>query len=215
METKRGNNLYKSLLVSFTAILLCASVALAKGSGPSTKTVKLTVKGTGASAPDANVGADGQCINTGDPWLDSYACSGTGECSCNVLTSPTVSGSGLKSVANFFVTTDQGINPATEPTVDAGPNPECNPSLGIFTVTDKSSDLTTVNFLGVSCKHVTGTTGSNPGGTHDKDLLSGGWGISATPAPTKPISGWGTFTGTGNHATNAVSITLSGWVTTE
>ena len=213
VETKRGTNMYKSLLVSFTAVLLCASVALAKSSGSSTQAAKLTVKGTGASAPDGNVGADGQCINTGDPWLDNYACSGPGNCSCNVLTSPTISGSGLKSVANFFVTSDQGINPATEPQVDSGPNPECNPSLGIFTVTDKSSDLTTINFLGVSCKHVTGITSSNPGGTHDKDTLSGGWGISDTPAPTKLISGWGTFTGTTIKTTNAVSLTLSGWVT--
>ncbi len=46
VETKRGNNMHKSLLLSFTAILLCASVALAKSSGPSTQTVKLTIKGS-------------------------------------------------------------------------------------------------------------------------------------------------------------------------
>lgn len=214
-KTKRKNNMYRSLLVSLTAILLCASVVLAKSSGSGTQAVKLTLKGTGASAPVGNTGADGQCIGTGDPWLDSYACSGPGNCSCNVLTSPTVSGSGLKTVADFFVTSDKGINPATEPAVGSGPNPNCNPSLGIFTVTDKSGDLTTLNFLGVSCKHVTGISSRNPSGTHDKDLLSGGWGISDTPAPTKPISGWGTFTGTVNNTTNAISITLSGWVTTE
>jgi hypothetical protein len=45
--------------------------------------------------------------------------------------------------------------------------------------------------------------------------MSGGWGISDTPAPTKSISGWGTFTGTTIKATNAVSLSLSGWVTTD
>lgn len=218
METKRGNNMYKSLLLSFTAIFLCASVALAKSSGPSTKTVKITIKGIGGSpAPVGNTGPDGQCTNTGDPWLDSYTgtCSVPGNCSCGVLTSATVTGSGLKSVANFFVTSDQGFNPATAPTVDSGPNPECNLFLGTFTVTDKSSNVTTLNFLGVSCKHVTGTTSSNPGGTHDKDTMSGGWGISDTPVPTKPISGWGTFTGATIKSTQAVTLTLSGWVTPE
>ncbi len=207
--------MHKSLLLSFTAILLCASVALAKSSGPSTQTVKLTIKGTAASAPVGNTGPDGQCTNTGDPWLDDYTgtCSVPGNCSCGMLSSPTVSGSNLKSVANFFITGDDGINPATEPQVDSGPNPNCNPFLGIFTVTDKSGDLTTINFLGVSCKHVTGTTSSNPGGTHDKDTLSGGWGISATPAPTNPVSGWGTFTGATIKSTQAVTLTLSGWVT--
>jgi len=210
-------NSLKIAALSFGVAVLFAGVALAhgSGSGSGTKAVKLTIKGTGASAPGGNVGADGQCINTLDPWLDSYVCSGPGECSCNVLTSPTLSGSGLKSVANFFVTTDQGINPATAPTVDSGPNPECNPSLGIFTVSDGSGDSTTLNFLGVDCKHVTGISKNNPSGTHDKDLMSGGWGISSTPAPTNTISGWGTFTGTTIKATNAVSVTLSGWVTQE
>jgi hypothetical protein len=209
--------MYKSLLMSFTAILLCAGVALAHGSGPGTKSVKLTIKGTGATAPVGNTGPNGQCINTGDPWLDGYTgtCSVPGNCSCSVLSSPTISGSGLKTVANFFVTIDAGVNPATASAVGAGPVPECDLVLGIFAVTDSSSNSTTLNFLGASCKHVTKISSNNPSGTNDKDTMSGGWGISDTPAPTKSISGWGTFTGTTIKATNAVSVSLSGWATTD
>lgn len=85
--------------------------------------------------------------------------------------------------------------------------------MGILTVADKSDNSTTLNFLGVACKHVTGITTKNPGGTHNKDLLSGGWGISDTPASTKPESGWGTFTGSVIKSTSALSLTLTGWVT--
>ena len=131
----------------FGIALLLASAAAGSG-GPGTKAVKVVVNGTGASAPAGNVGADGQCINTGDPWLDGYTCSGSGNCSCDEVTPSTVSGSGLKSVTDFFVTSDKGINPATEPTVGSGPNPKCNPSLGILTVTDDKGDSTTINFFG-------------------------------------------------------------------
>ena len=206
----------KTAALSFGIALLFAGVALAhgSGSGSGTKAVKLTLKGTGASAPGANTGPDGQCINTGDTsWLDGYTgtCSVPGNCSCTEVTA-TVSGSGLKTVANFFVTSDQGINPVTVTPVSPGPNPQCNLILGTFTVTDSSSDLTTLNFLGVSCKKLTGFSSKNPTGTENGETMSGGWGISGTPAPTKPISGWGTFTGTSNNA-NAVSIKLSGWIT--
>lgn len=207
--------MYKSLLVSFTAIFLCAGAALAASSGPSTHARTVVFKGTLASAPAGFVGPDGQCINTGAPWLDDYTCSHPGMCSCSKVTA-TVSGSGIKkgtTVKNFFVTGDGGINPATEPAVPPGPNPKCNPFLGIFTIADKSGDSMSANFLGVSCKHVIGISRKKPSGTHDKDLLSGGWGISDTPAPTSPTSGWGTFTGTASHTTPAVSLTLSGWIT--
>jgi hypothetical protein len=210
------NRILKTGVLSFVIAVIFAGVAIAKSSGPSTKAVKITIKGTGGgSAPGGNVSPDGQCFNTGDPWLDNYTgtCSTPGNCSCSVLSSPKVSGGKLKTVTNFFVTGDDGINPATESAVGNGPQPQCSPFLGIFTVTETGSDLTTVNFFGVSCKHVTGISKNNPSGTHDKDLMSGGWGVSGNPTPTIPTSGWGTFTGTTIKATNAVSISLSGWVT--
>ncbi len=210
-------NVLKTAALSLGIAMLFAGVALAHGSGSGTKSVKVTLKGTGGgSAGGGNTGTDGQCINTGDSWLDDYTCSGPGNCTCGVLASPTVSGgNGLKgaTVTNFFVTGDQGINPATAPTVPPGPDPQCNPFLGFFTITDSSANSTTINFLGVSCNHVTKVSSKNPSGSNDKDLMSGGWGISDTPVPTNPTSGWGTFTGTVNHATNAVSLTLSGWLT--
>ncbi len=192
-----------------------AGVALAKSSGSGTKAVRITLKGTGAAAPAGNTGNNGQCIGTGDTsWLDGYACSAAGKCSCFEITG-TVSGGSLKTVTNFFVTTDEGIDPATATPVSPGPNPQCNQFLGTFTVTDSSSNSTTLNFLGVNCKKVTGISKNNPSGTENESSLSGGWGISDTPAPTKTISGWGTFTGTSsNNATpNVVSLSLSGWVT--
>jgi len=103
------NRSLKTAALSFGIALLFAGVALAHGSGSGTQIVKITLKGTGGgSAPPGNVGPDGQCINAGDPWLDDYTgtCSVPGNCSCGVLTSPTVSGSGLTGVANFFVTND-------------------------------------------------------------------------------------------------------------
>ncbi|GEM_PF-1701794 len=207
VETKRGNNMYKSVLMSFTAILLCAGVALANGSGPATKTVEIKLKGTGGGS------TAGQCTSSGDSWLDDYTCP-SGNCSCSEITNPTISGSKLKSVSNFFVTNDTGINPATEPAVGTGPTPKCDLLLGTFTATDSSGKVATINFLGVSCNKVTGLTKNNPSGNDNQTLLSGGWGISDTPAPTPtPISGWGTFTGTSNKNTNAVSMKLSGWRT--
>ncbi len=205
----------KIAVFSFGIAVMLASGALAKSSGPGTKAVKLTLKGTGGSAPGGNVAPDGQCYNTGDLWLDDYTgtCSGAGNCSCSMLGSPKVSGGNLKTVTNVFVTDDEGINPATEGAVGGGPAPECHPVLGIFTVTETGSDLVTANFFGVSCKHVIGVSSNNPSGTYDKDLISGGRGVSGTPAPTKATSGWGTFTGTVDKATNAVSLSLSGWIT--
>ncbi len=211
LVVKRG---LKIAVFSFGIAMMLTSAALAKSSGPATKAVKVTIKGIGGgSVPGGDVGGDGQCINTGDPWLDNYACSGAGNCSCSVLGSPKVSGGNLKTVTNIFVTDDEGINPATEGAVGSGPAPECHPFLGIFTVTETGSDLVTANFFGVSCKHVIGVSSNHPGGTNDKDLMSGGWGVSGTPAPTKATSGWGTFTGTVDKATNAVSLSLSGWIT--
>ncbi len=136
---KRG---LKSAALSFGILVMFAGVALAKSSGPGTKAVKVTIKGTGGSAPGGNVAPDGQCYNTGDPWLDDYTgtCSTAGNCSCSVLGSPKVSGGNLKTVTNVFVTDDEGINPATEGAVGGGPAPECHPVRGIFTVTETGSD---------------------------------------------------------------------------
>src|ERR1035437_5653828 len=207
VETKRGNNMYKSALMCFTASLLCAGVALAHGSKPATKTVEIKLKGTGGGS------TAGQCASTGDSWLDDYSCP-SGNCSCSEVTNPTISGSKLKSVSNFFVTTDKGINPATEPAVGTGLAPECDLLLGTFTAIDSSGKSATISLLGVSCKKVTGITINNPSGNDNQTLLSGGWGISDTPAPTPdPISGWGTFAGTSTKNTNAVSMQLSGWRT--
>lgn len=76
--------MFKSLVMSLGAILLCTAVAAAKSSGPATTTVTATIQGTGSAATGANTGADGQCVNTGDPWIDDYTCSGAGNCECNV-----------------------------------------------------------------------------------------------------------------------------------
>jgi hypothetical protein len=94
-------------------------------------------------------------------------------------------------VSNFFVTIDQSVDPATEPTVGTGPNPRCEPFLGILTDTS-STESKTLNLFGVSCKKVIAISNGNPSGNHVGDTLEGGWGISATPAPPSPdASGWG------------------------
>ncbi len=209
--------MYKSIVMSFAAILLCASVALAhgSGSGPATKSVKLTIKGTGATAPGGNTGPDGQCVNTGDHWLDDYTgtCSVPGNCSCTEV-SATISGSNLKTVSNFYITDDEGVDPVTVTPVSPGPaNPSCHLNLGAFAVSDSSGNSTTLNFVGVTCEKLTGFSSKNPSGNETEETTSGGWGISSTPAPTKTISGWGTFTGTVNDNTHAASLTLNGWVT--
>ena len=203
--------MYKSLLVSFTAILLCAGVALAHGSGhsgPATKAIKIAVKGTSTS-----VSATLRCSGTGDSWVDDYSCSSSGNCSCNEVTPATISGSDLKTVTNFFVTADVGFNPATATPVSPGPSPQCDLFLGAFAITDGSGDTATVNFGGVSCEKLTGFSSKNPSGTEDQETLSGGWGISGTPPPSKALSGWGTFTGTHSDTSNEVSLKLSGWRT--
>jgi len=197
--------------VSVTAILLCAGVALAhgSGSGPATKAVKIAVKGTSTS-----VSATLACTTSGNSWVDDYVCSEPGNCSCKEVTPATISGSDLKTVSNFFVTTDVGFNPATATPVSPGPTPQCDLFRGSFLITDSSGDTATVNFGGVSCEKLTGFSSKNPSGTEDQEMLSGGWGISDTPVPpSKALSGWGTFTGTHSDTSNEVSLKLSGWRT--
>ncbi|MGB3552016.1 MAG: hypothetical protein WA993_15090 [Candidatus Binatus sp.] len=196
---------------SFGIAVLFAGVALAHGSGTGTKSVKLTIKGTGATAPVGNTGSNGQCIDTGDTsWVDGYPCT-SGECQCIEVTA-SASGSGITGVTNFFITADSGVDPVTGTPVTPGPNPNCNLLLGTLTVTNSSSE-TTLNFMGTSCKKLTGVSSKNPSGSEADNSLSGGWGVSSTPAPTNTVSGWGTFTGTNIKATNAISLTLNGWIT--
>jgi hypothetical protein len=203
--------MYKPLPVCVTAIFLCAGVAFAAGSssGPTTKSRTLVLNGTATTAGPSDTDPTTGACNFSS-WVDQ--CSGT-NCSCYDATSVKVSGSALKggSVQDFFVTVDNDINPATE-TVDGGPTPSCNPLLGVVVVSDKNGNSSTVNLMGVTCKHVIGISKNNSTGNHDKDLLSGGWGIDSSDLPS---SGWGTFTGTRNHTTNALSLKLSGWITQE
>jgi hypothetical protein len=211
-KTNGGNvlrNSLKTAALSFGIAVLLAGVA----AGGGTVAVKVTLKGNAAVASGGNTGTNGQCTATGDPWLDDYACS-SGNCACHEITA-TASGTGLKgaTVTNFFVTDDKGINAATEGAVGSGPNPDSNLLLGIVTITDKSGDSLTINFLGVDSKHVIGFSSRNPGGNTDKNLFFGGWGVSATPSATVATSGWGTFTGTDSKTTNKVSFLLNGWMT--
>jgi hypothetical protein len=211
-------NSLKTAALSFGIAVLFAGVALAHGSGgPGTKSVKLVIKGTGSTAPGGKTAPDGQCFNTGDPWVDDYTgtCSVPGNCSCTEVTA-TVSGNSLKggTVTNFFVTDDKGIDPVTVTPVSPGPtNPSCHLNLGTFTATNSSSQSTTLNFVGVTCEILNGVSSHNPSGTETAETMSGGWGVSSTPAPTKTTSGWGTFTGTVNDNTHAASLKLSGWIT--
>jgi hypothetical protein len=218
--------MYKSVALGFTAVLLCAGVALAKSSGPSTKPGRLVIMGTAAPATTDVDPATGACnfVAPGQTssWVDG--CSGTSptSCSCYDITVSKVSGSGLKgaTVTDFFVTIDNDINPATEPAVGGGPDPVCNPFLGVAVVSQESgSKVTVANLVGVSCQHVIGISKNNPTGKHDKDLLLGGWGIDSASTPADTMSGWGTLTGTVNSKDNpkkpnAISLKLSGWVTT-
>jgi hypothetical protein len=119
---------------------------------------------------------------------------------------------GAQTVTNFFVTTDQNVNPATEPKVGSGPNPRCEGFLGILTDTS-SAESKTVNLFGVTCKKVIAISNGSPSGNHVGDTIVGGWGISATPVPAPDASGWGTLTGSDTKSTNAFSIKLSGLVT--
>jgi hypothetical protein len=195
----------------YAAILLFAGTALA--AGPTTHTRTLNIAGIGAPlvSPDPNVDAANGACNI-DPWVDH--CSGT-NCACLEITVSKASGSmdkGKQTVTNFFVTTDQDVNPATEPAVGGGPNPKCSPFLGILTDTS-STESKTLNLFGVTCHKVIGISNSNPTGNHVSDTIVGGWGISSTPTPVPDASGWGTLTGSDNHTTGATSIKISGLVT--
>jgi hypothetical protein len=206
--------MYKSVALSFTAILLCAGMALAQSSGTVTKHRTMVLKGAGAEASTADMDpVTGACkpLSDSSSWAWVDRCTGT-NCDCYDISPAKLLGSGLKgsTVTDFFVTIDNDINPATAPAVDGGPDPVCHPIFGVVVVTDKDSNVTTANLMGVQCKHVRGTSKSNPAGNHDKDLMLGGWGIDSSDLTQ---SGWGTFTGKVNHNTSAVSLKLQGWIT--
>jgi hypothetical protein len=124
---------------------------------------------------------------------------------------------GVQTVSNFFVTSDQDVNPATEPPPPpgTGPNPKCNVSRGILTDTS-SAEAKTLNLISVSCKKVIAISSGNPSGNHvgdTGDTIVGGWGISSSTIPSPDASGWGTLSGSEVKSTNAVSIKISGLVT--
>jgi hypothetical protein len=200
------------LALSIYAAVLCfAGTALA--AGPTTHTRTLNITGIGAAASAGNVDVANGACNI-DPWVDH--CSDT-SCTCLEITVSKASGSmdaGKQTVTNFFVTSDQDNNPATEPTPGGmGPNPRCNSFLGILTDTS-SGEAKTLNLYGVSCKKVIGISSGNPSGTHVGDTIVGGWGISASPAPPVPdASGWGTLSGSDVKLTGATSVKISGLVT--
>lgn len=201
--------MYNFAFALLAAAILSTAPALAAGTSTHTRTLNL--KGTGQNDP-SHAGADGQC-NVG------YAnqCP-SGNCECVKITVTSATGNlnkGSMKVSNFFVTGDHGLNPGTEPAVDGGPDPDCRPFFGVLTVTS-ASESKALNVVGTSCKHVTGVSSKQPRGNHDKDMLSGGWGISNNPAPSPDASGWGTLTGQVTNvksATPTISVKLSGTVT--
>lgn len=204
---KRLSGLCMGVLLAFAS----AGIAGASSSGPGTKPVAANIFGTGQAAPSGNVDASNgnACFVTNHPWVDQCP---SGTCECVTLGSPRISNSKL-TVSSVFFTIDKGTNPATQSAVGGGPNPSCNLVLGIADIAAKDgSSSETLNFLGTTCKHVIAITSTNPQGKHDKDILSGGWGISATPASSPTQSGWGTFAGVVNNQNQAVTLHLQGWI---
>ncbi len=192
-------------------VIAFAAVGAARaGSGPATKPATAIIKGTAAPAPSNDIDVVTGACNV-SAWVDVCP---SGSCSCLEIQSPTIgaSGKGKLTASNFFVTTDKGVNPATEPAVNGGPDPRCNFMTGVVDLADNQGGSFTINIIGTSCKHVIGISAKNPTGKHDQDLISGGWGISADPAPNPPESGWGTWTGSAKASTQAVLIHLSGWI---
>ncbi len=136
-------------------LLVCAGPALAASSGPSTRTRTLIATGTAAPAASSDVDPlTGACAATaaaGNTWVDHCA---SGTCECLDVTPTSGSGSidtGRITISDWFVTVDTGTNPATEPTVDSGPNPKCNLFLGVLTASVASTGETkTINTIGTS-----------------------------------------------------------------
>ena len=201
------------------AMFLFAGAAIAASSadvitGPKTNTRTLNIVGVGGPGSPTNP-TTGACNI--DPWVDH--CSGPGNCSCLEIAVSKASGNmdkGAQTVSNFFVTTDNTVNPATEPppAPGTGPNPRCGGFLGILTDTvSATSETKTLNLAGVSCKKVIAISNANPSGTHVGDTIVGGWGISGSTPPSPDASGWGTLSGFETKATNAIALKISGLVT--
>jgi hypothetical protein len=205
----------KASILFCAAMLACALTAGAVTQGPLTKAVTGTI--TGIGTPDT-VDVDptnGQC--NFDTWVDQCP-SGNDNCSCIQVSSPKATGSlgaGGTVISDFFISIDNGSNPASEPPPNGiGPSPSCALYFAVMTLTSTSGQSTTINSMGTSCKVVTGFSARNQNGTHDKDTLSGAWGISSDPAPSPTdASGWGTSTGTVIQSTQALTLHLSGDVT--
>jgi hypothetical protein len=203
----KGSLFVCAMMVGFALVASAAN-------GPATKPVTGGVKGIASQVTNpADLGTSGEC--NFDAWVDVCP---AGSCTCVQVPSPKATGGlavGGNTISNFFVTIDNGIDPATEPPPNSiGPNPKCGLFFGALTLTSKSGESKTINLMGTSCKHVIGITTSNQSGTHDKDILSGGWGVSNSPAPTpNDASGWGTLVGTVIQSSNALSINLTGDLT--
>ncbi|MBF6560105.1 MAG: hypothetical protein IVW56_07445 [Candidatus Binataceae bacterium] len=204
----------KASILFCAAMLACALTAGAATSTVATKSVSAVLSGTGV--PDT-VDVDpinGQC--NFDTWVDQCP-SGNDNCKCIQVTSPKATGGGKGgpgTVSDFFITIDNGTNPASEPAVGGGPNPRCSLYFGVLTLTSSgggSATTQTLNLVGTACKHVVGISSKNQTGTQDKDLISGGWGISNDPAPSpRDESGWGEVSGQVIHGTNALTMHLVG-----
>jgi hypothetical protein len=198
------------------AMLACALTAGAVTQAPLTKAVSGVVSGVAAQDLNgADLGTDGQCNVTA--WVDQCP-SGVSTCTCLTIASPKAGGalaSDGGTISDLFITIENAINPASEPPPNGiGPIPVCNGFLGVFTLTDKTGQTETFNFAGSSCKHVIGISSKNQSGTHDKDILLGGWGVSNDPAPSPHDgSGWGEFTGTVLQSTQLMSLKLNGDIT--
>jgi hypothetical protein len=207
--------MYRYLTFFCVMLFVVTGLALA-APGPSSSTRTLNINGTGSPAsPNAVNTATGACNFSA--WVDR--CSGT-NCNCVQVIPSTAGGSmdkGKQTVSNFFVTTDQDINPADNSLVGA-PNGRCNPFFGVLTdAVGSTGETKTINLLGTTCKKVTGISKTNTSGNNVGDTLQGGWGITASPAPSPSASGWGTLTGstTKNQGdlTSKVTIKLMGTVT--
>jgi len=196
--------------VIFSVLLISSGIGLAAG-GPSTSTRTLNIKGTAQPASNSDVDPSNGACNFSS-WVDQ--CAGTG-CSCFQINPSTVSGNldkGKQTVTSLFVTLDPNIDPVTEPTVGSGPNGRCDVLTGVLVDTSQS-ETKTINLIGIGCKKVAGISKKNPGGNNVGDVLTGGWGISDTEAPTPPASGWGTWTGSLSKSTSEISLKFTGLVT--
>jgi hypothetical protein len=202
--------MYRYLTLFSLLLLVCADLAIAAPISTHTRT--LNINGTSASpAPTAVNSTTGACNVS--PWVDH--CTGT-NCSCIQVIPSSAGGSmdkGAQTVSDFFVTTDDDVNPAQNAPIGEVDG-KCAPFFAVLTDTVASTGETkTLNLIGTSCKKITGISNKNPSGNHVGDSLNGAWGIASSPAPTPAASGWGTLTGTTTKSSNGVSIKLTGAVT--